>query len=99
MALPSPGDDGDRRDRDQGDGDGKTHPTEQPAHADRRDGPNDQREADAAEDGQCHRTDSDKGSFTLFHFCLLHYSAQQESFAGSLYREIATIFSASAIVG
>jgi hypothetical protein len=27
------------------------------------------------------------------------YSAQQESFAGSLRREIATIFSASAIVG
>jgi hypothetical protein len=27
------------------------------------------------------------------------YSAQQLSFAGSLYREIATIFKASAIVG
>ena len=33
-----------------------------------------------------------------FHFCSV-YSAQQDSFVGSLKREIATIFSASAIVG
>ncbi len=36
----------------------------------------------------------------LSRFCaVIRYSAQQESFAGSFRREIATIFSASAIVG
>jgi len=97
--LPPPGDDRNHRNRDQGDDDRNAESTEQPARADRRDRPDHEREAGTAEDGECHRPDCRNCSTIFLHCIFSCYSAQQESFAGSLYREIATIFSASAIVG
>jgi len=90
--LP-PGDDRNHRNRDQRDDDRNADP------ADCRDRPDHQREASTAEDGECHRPDC-RNCPTIFLHCIFScYSAQQDSFAGSLYREIATILSASAIVG
>lgn len=88
-----------RRDRDEGNHSGDTDPAEETAHADCGDRPDDQREAGAAEDGEHHRPDCREVATVFLHPIIPRYSAQQESFAGSLYLLIATIFSASAIVG